>query len=47
VLQHLLSVEVGDEERNVIALPNDQQSITSVKCAVSRFNLHRLASSSR
>ena len=25
VLQHLLGVEVGDEERNVIALPNDQQ----------------------
>lgn len=24
VLQHLLGVEVGDEERNVIALPNDQ-----------------------
>ena len=24
VLQHLLGVEVGDEERNVIALPDDQ-----------------------
>lgn len=47
VLQHLLGVEVGDEERNVIALPSDQQPITSIKRAVSRFNLPRLASSSR
>lgn len=47
VLQHLLGVEIGDEERNVIALPNDQQSITSIICAVSRFNLHQSASSSR
>jgi hypothetical protein len=46
VLQHLLGVEVGDEERNVIALPNDQQSIPTVICAATRFNLPRSASSS-
>ena len=47
VLQHLLGVEVGDEERNVIALPNDQQLFPPGKCAVSRFNLPQSASSSR
>lgn len=46
VLQHLLGVEVGDEEGNVIALSNDQQLIPTVKCAASRFNLPRSASSS-
>ena len=47
VLQHLLGMEVGDEERNVIALPNDQQLFPPGKCAVSRFNLPQSASSSR
>jgi len=46
VLQHLLSVEVGNEEGNIIALPNDQQSNPS-KLADSRFNLHRSASFSK
>jgi len=38
VLQHLLGVEVGDEERNVIALPNDQQSLpSSAQCPASAY----------